>query len=136
MAIQIEYSLNAWSKALGLDEKTLASRLSKAGLPNGGQIPARDVVAALAGSKDATVIRLNTARAERLELENRVRDAELINIPSAERLFWQELLFPLKQELDMMAEKLAPLLTGDESERLTVLRDWWETVKSRFFKEQ
>ena len=79
-AINIEFTVNAWAKALGTTEATLKSKLTKADLPNTGLIPARHVFSALHGEKEASVIRLNNARADKEEQEKRVRDGELVEI--------------------------------------------------------
>ena len=133
--IIIEHSITAWSKALVMHHDTLRGKLDKSGVPKSDLYTARQIFQALHGEKDASVIRNNNAKAEQLEKENRVRDGELVEIPKAERMLWLELLFPLKQEIDLMPEKLSPLLTGDDAGRVTVLRDWWEETKRKLLKE-
>ena len=135
MAVQIEFTLNAWAMALGIEPKTLAKKLTQSSLPNEGQLCARDVFTALSGEKDASIIRLNNAKADELEQDRKVRDKELVEIPTAERLLWLELLGPLKQEMDLMPEKLAPMLSED-SQRVAVLREWVEETKRKILKEK
>ena len=68
-----------------------------------------------------------------MEKENRMRDGELVELPAAERIIWSELLMPLKQEMDLMPNRIG-LLLGGESEK--ILLDWVENVKRRFYKEK
>ena len=131
--INIEFSITAWSKALVMHHETLAGKLSKAGVDKSETYTARQIFTALHGEKDASIIRQNNAKAEQLEKENRMRDGELVELPAAERIIWSELLMPLKQEMDLMPNRIG-LLLGGESEK--ILLDWVENVKRRFYKEK
>ena len=131
MAVQIEHTISAWSKAIGVSESTLEVKLTKEGLPNKGLIRARDIISAMAGERDASIIELNREKTAALALARRKEEGELIDVPTVERLIWQELLGPLKQEMDLMPAKLAPLL-GDDP--VKVLTEWVEETKRKLVK--
>ena len=131
MAVQIEHTISAWSKAIGVSESTLEVKLTKEGLPNKGLIRARDIISAMAGERDASIIELNREKTAALALARRKEEGELIDLPTVERLIWQELLGPLKQEMDLMPAKLAPLL-GDDP--VKVLTEWVEETKRKLLK--
>ncbi len=132
--ITIAFSVSAWSRALGVDFKTLSTRLSKAGLPNRGQIPAQFVFTAMFGKRDASIIRLNNARAEAIEQKNKVVGGQLVELPAVDREFWQTWLWPVRQEVETMPAKLAPLLGGEEAQR--VLTQWAATTTDLFLKQR
>jgi hypothetical protein len=85
----------------------------------------------MAGERDASIIELNREKTAALALARRKEEGELIDLPTVERLIWQELLGPLKQEMDLMPAKLAPLL-GDDP--VKVLTEWVEETKRKLVK--
>lgn len=136
---KISFSLNAWCRAIGIQEKTLAIRLTKAGTKINayGEITARQIIDAMCGGKDESIIRLNNSKAEAIEQKQRVKNGELVDLPVAERVLWAELLFPLKQELDLMPSKLAPLVSPDNPKAAQkLIFEEVEKIKNKLMKRK
>ena len=136
MAIQIAFTINAWSKALGISERTLAIKLTKSGHSiRGREVSAKQILDALTGEKDASLIRLNDAKSTALEQKQKIKDGLLVELPTAERILWAELLGPLKQELDAMPQKLAPMVNPDSAQSAQkILFAWVEDTKKKLLK--
>jgi len=133
----ISFTMNAWCKAIGLQEKTLAIRLTKAGhkIESGQLISAKQIVDAIGGEKDAAMTRLTDERTLALEQKRKLKDSTLVEVPTAERILWAELLGPLKQELDAMPQKLAQLVNPDNTPfAQKTLLDWVEDTKRKLLK--
>ena len=131
--VTIEFTVSAWSRALGVDFKTLSARLFNAGLPNTGKIPAHFVFTAMFGKRDASRIRLLNLQADKLERENKVRAGELVDLPTVETQFWNDWLWPVRTQVEMMPEQLAPLLGGDEAQKILMR---WATSTTEIFLKQ
>ena len=137
MAVQIKFTLNAWAKAIAVQERTLAIRLTKAGFKNNGLISAKEIIDAMCGEKDASIIRLNDAKAKQLEQKEKIRDEVLVELPVAERELWGNLLGPLKQEMDAMPDKLAPLVNPESpASAKKLLFEWTENTKKKLIKNK
>ena len=135
--IDISYSMHAWCKAIGIQEKTLAIKLTKAGHNVGkGKITAKQIVDAVAGEKDAAMVRNLDAKTRAIEQKEKMKDGTLVEIPTAERILWAQLLGPLKQEMDAMPQKLAILINPDNpSSAQAILFNWAEDTKRKMMKQ-
>lgn len=102
----IEHSLQAWATALGVDRKTLETRLVKAGYNpekrgklGGEKLTARKIVDAMVGDKSAAKTRLDEANARRVERENLKDENTLYSRAGIEQLLWSDLLKPLRERI-------------------------------------
>lgn len=122
----ISHTLSAWATALGVEPRTLERQLSRAGinLTKGQKLTAKQIDTARVGEKDLADIREKTARAEKLERENKVEDGKVI--PLEENLAWQQrVLLPVRQRLlalsGTMAHRCNPT---DPTHAQTQLDEW------------
>lgn len=135
---QLTATLFAWQTELCMDGDTLRRKLAKAEIKHEprGLIRAREIIKALVGGKDEALIRKATAEAIAIERENKVADGLLVELPVAEKAIWQALLMPLKQELELMPEKLAALVSPENPEGAQqILQDWVEQIKKQIGNE-
>lgn len=135
--VQIAFKMSAWCRAIGAGEKTLSIKLTKAGhrVPAQGLISAKQIIDAMCGEKDAAVVRNLDAKTRQLEQKEKLKDGTLVEIPTAERILWNELLGPLKQELDAMPQKIAPMVNPDDSPSAQkALFNWVEDTKKKLLK--
>lgn len=125
-------TLDTWSKAIGVDERTLKIRLTKAGVKVEpfGQLTARQIIKAMTGEKDAAVIRKLTAEAEKTEMQNKIRDGQLIELATADRELWFNLYLPFKQALEAMPNEVSPLCVSPDAAR-AALTQHLENIKSK-----
>ena len=74
-------------------------------------------------------------RERRLELEDarKVREGELVNLATVEKLVWEKTLLPLKQAIEIMPEAQATLVNPQNPDHAKkILREWWEKTKQGF----
>lgn len=128
---KLSATVDAWAKALGIQNRTLKVRLTKAGIktPAGAQITAREIFRAL--TDDAGAERTALVKAKRIaqEFENRRMAGELVQIEISDKRVWQDILMPLKSELDLIGDKLAGLVNPENPAMAhRVLSEWSEQV--------
>lgn len=127
-------TVSAWSKALGIEPKTISQRLTKSGIkliPQ-GSYTAKQIFAALNTDRDEARTRKLRAEAALAELELKQLDATLITIAEAEKRLYAGLLLPLANELNYLPEKVAALCNpSDVSLAHKVLTDWAELTKKQ-----
>lgn len=99
----IQHSLQAWATALGMERRTLETRMVKAGheMKKGFKRPyqAKQIFDALLGDKDAEKNRLAAAQATKVELENAETAKQLVRLDIVEEKLWTNLLSPLRDGL-------------------------------------
>lgn len=136
---KIELTLFGWQDELGIEVKTIRSRLIKAGveiIPH-QKLSAYTVLTALSskGEKDEALTRKAMAEAESIERENKKEDGLLIDLPEADKAIWSRVLSPLRTELETMPDRLAGLVNPDEQERAHgILQDWVEQTKKQILE--
>ena len=133
----ISFRIDAWSKATGIHTATLSKKLTKAGhrIESKQLVSAKQIVDAIGGEKDAAMVRLADERTLALEQKRKLRDESLVEIPTADRVLWAELLGPLMQEMDGMPQKLAQLINPDNvAFAQTTLFNWVEDTKRKMMK--
>ena len=129
-------SLNAWATAFGTDSNHFASMLQRAGITFQPMVDinAVDVFKAITfrSEKDEAIARLSNAKAEREEMDNKKARGELMELVQIERTIWNDLLGPLRQELEQMPKNLSGLCNPEKPETAQkVLADWVEATKER-----
>ncbi len=66
-----------------------------------------------------------------------IEEGEMHKRSDVEILVWQQLLLPVRQELETMPSKLGPQCNPEQPEHATkVLSDWWEGLKKLVEKEK
>jgi len=134
----ISFSVNAWCNAIGCDAKTILTKLTKAGhkVESHQLVSAKKILDSFAGEKDVAMTRLTDERTLALEQKRKIKDGSLVEVPTAERILWAELLGPLKQELDAMPQKLAQLVNPDEVKQTEkIIFDHVEEIKRKLMKQ-
>lgn len=98
-ASSIKATLNAWAVNLGMEPRTLETRLRKADveLERFQELSARDVIRALMGDKEAETIRNLKADADRKEREEQEARGELVKWPEVEERITKTMILPLRQ---------------------------------------
>lgn len=130
----ILHPLSAWAKAYGTDFTNMAGKLSRAGVitVKGQDVDAVDIFKAILyrSEKDEAIARQANAKAEEQEMENAQRRKELMEFDQIERIIWNDLLAPLRLELEQMPKSLSALCNPEDQETaLAVLEQWVERTK-------
>lgn len=128
----ISGNIATWAKALGIHRDALTRRLNRSDVKFGAGdlIPARDVYKALSGDKDAAMVRKLQAEAEAQERDNRKEDGELLESAAIEKKLWQDLLQPLRTEIEQMPKTYAAMANPQDPETARkVLEQWVEKTK-------
>ena len=132
---QISASINAWAQALGISHENFCIMLRRADVKyNPGQdLYAPDVFEAITyqSEKDKAVARKANADAESREMENAKTRKELMELAQIEKVVWNDLLQPLRTELEQMPRSLCALVNPEEPETAErVLQQWVEKTKA------
>ena len=129
----IAATLAGWAKSIGIDAETINKALKRndKDFKPGELIPARAVYDALTVGNQLKVAKLRreNAEAEKVERENLVEDGKLIDLAQAEKKLWDELLLPVKVEIEAMPDRMAPLMTGVPETDHEHLTNWKEALK-------
>lgn len=116
--VEVAHSLQAWATALGMERRTLESRLVKAGYSppkkDGNKIPAKKIFVAIVGDKEAETIRA-------LKLDNEERERKAAE-QAGQLCQWEDVQALLNQFL------VAPLVTAMDSAPKDVDWEWLEKV--------
>lgn len=134
----IAFAVNAWASELGCDPMSIIRRMARMEIPykSGELISGRTIVKSMTGDKEAAATAKLLAETERINREERVAKGELVTIAEAEEQVWRKLLAPLKQEIEFLPEKVAPLANPDDIQLAqNALRSWVEEIK-RGIKEK
>ena len=68
---------------------------------------------------------------EALEDEKKIRNKSMVNLGEVDRLIWENILLPLKVQLEAMPDSLGPMANPtDPAAGKKTLREWWEKTKS------
>jgi hypothetical protein len=131
-------TLNAWAVVSGIDQQTLQRRLVKAGMKIEPRtlIPAADIFRVMIGGREEALTRKLNAEALKLEREEKTAEKELVSIPDAEREIWQKWIFPFWQEIQVMPQKLAPLICPEDPARAERILDDWKEQTKKLVKER
>ncbi len=127
--------LNAWSNALGVDFAVLQKMLTRAEIEykSGDLISAQKIFQALTfrNEKDEAIARQANAKAEEQEMINAERRKELMELSQIEKIIWNDLLGPLRLELEQMPKSLCGMCNPEEPDvAQKVLEQWVEKTKS------
>ena len=128
----LAFTVNAWAGAIGCDPKSIVRRLAKQRIPyeSGGLITAHDLIKCFTGDKEAAMVEKLQAETDRIHREELEAQGELVRLPVMEEKIWQRLLMPLRQELELMPEKVSALANpNNPSAALGALRAWVEEIK-------
>lgn len=127
-------SISQAANELGVSRETVRRGLNRNGIKTGepGQTYAlREIFNAVSGDFRFERTRREKAAADKLELENTRERGELVNIPEMERLLWQTIYLPLRNELETLPERLAEIIAPGDAERVKkILRDAVEQMKA------
>jgi len=129
---QISATMTRWAVNLGMHRDALKRRLVESGIPFGDatELTAADVFKASHGDKEKALTRKLNADADDQERKNKVADGELLQLPAIEKKLWQDLLQPLRLEIEQMSEQLAGMCNPESPEVAKgVLRNWTESLK-------
>jgi len=129
---QISATMTRWAVNLGMHRDALKRRLVESGIPFGDatELTAADVFKACYGDKERSITRLNLAKAEEQERENKVAEGQLLELPQIEKKLWVDLLSPLRLLIEQMPESLAGMCNPESPEvAKNVLRTWTESTK-------
>jgi hypothetical protein len=129
---KIAFKVNTWANELGCDPNSIVRRLAKAEIPykSGDLVTGRDLVMAFTGDKEAAMVAKLNAETGRIKREEQVAQGELVTIAQAEDEIWNKLLMPLKQDFELMPEKVASLANPDKPQvAQAALRNWVEETK-------
>lgn len=139
-------SYKSWAQAYGVDLAHLARMLQRAGIEykpgvtgNPGMLDAIDFIKAITfrSEKDEAIARQANAKAEEQEMINAERRKELMELAQIERIIWNDLLAPLRQEIEQMPKSLAAMCNPDDSETaLKVLEQWTDRLKVNLQEEK
>jgi phage terminase Nu1 subunit (DNA packaging protein) len=112
---KVNWTLTNGAAEFSVSPDTLARGLKANGLSVGkGQtFSTKQIAAAIYGDLKVERVRLARARSEKLEMENKIRSGELVNLPVAERELWFNLYLPFKQALEVLPDQLAPLVNPE-----------------------
>jgi hypothetical protein len=138
MADRNKLSLTSAAVAFGVAKETLRRALARAEVKtgDGATFTIRQCHNALAGDVRGERARLLRAQADKQETGNRIRDGALVELPTAERILWAQLIGPLKQEMDAMPQKLAPLINPENpTSAQKMLFDWVDDTKRKMMKQ-
>lgn len=127
-------TVNAWAKAYGVDQGRMATILQRAGIEYkpGTLLDAVDFIKSITfrSEKDEAIARQANAKAEEQEMENAQRRKELMEMAEIERMVWNDLLAPLRQELEQMPKSLSALCNPEDQDTAqAVLEQWVERTK-------
>lgn len=126
---QFTGTIHAWSRALGIEPKTLTQRLTKAEIHTtpGAEITARQVMKAMTGDDRAEKTALIRAKRIAQETENREREGELVEMAVAEKAIWHDTVLPLKREIETMPDSVCALVNPENPALAhSVLTGWAE----------
>lgn len=131
----IEATISAWASAYNCTFDTFEMMLQRAGIKHksGELLSAQDVFQAVSfrSEKDEAIARAANAKAEEQEMENAVRRKELMELSGIEKKIWNDLLAPLRTELEQMPKSLCSLCNPEEPEVAEkVLHQWVEKTKT------
>src|SRR5579872_6539108 len=128
----LSFSAHQWYLALNLHPDTFARKMAEAGVKYEvhGLISALDVHRAMNNEKDRAIARKNTADAISKEISNSEKLGTLFNLPACEKILWNDLLGPLRQEIEQMPQLCSALCNPqDPPTAQKVLEQWKERVK-------
>ena len=140
-SVEITATCSAWAKAYGCEQGAFVEKLQRAGIAYKTGVPlnAVDVFKAITfrSEKDEAMARQANAKAEEIEMENAQRRKELMELAQIERMIWNDLLGPLRTELEQMPKSLGGLCNPDSPETAQeVLANWVEQTKEKLRKEK
>ncbi len=132
---EILASIGAWSQAFGVQQAQFQVMLRRAGIEFKAHhdLSAQDVFKATTfrSEKDEAIARAANAKAEEQEMENAVRRKELMELSGIEKKIWNDLLAPLRTEMEQMPKSLCSLCNPEEPEVAEkVLHQWVEKTKT------
>ena len=133
---EIVATCSAWAQGMGVEQPTLIKMLQRAGVPyiSGTKLNFVDIWKAISfrSEKDEAMARQANAKAEEIEMDNAARRKELMDVAQIQRIIWNDLLGPLRQELEQMPKNLGGLCNPDSPDTAcAVLTDWVEATKQQ-----
>ncbi|MDE2099870.1 MAG: hypothetical protein KGL39_21635 [Patescibacteria group bacterium] len=137
MKNELSGTIAAWSKALHVADETLISKLKRIDyvIKPGQKIPVGPIFKALLGEKDQLKLELLREQKRKEERENNEAEKNLIVISEAEKKLWNDLLAPLKVEVELIADKIAALCNPDHPELAhKQLTAWSEQTKKQILQ--
>lgn len=131
---QIKATFSAWADSCGLTVENLKQKFTRCGLEwkTGVMVPACQVIQAITfrNEKDEAIARQANAKAEEQEMINAERRKELMELAQIEKIVWNDLLAPLRLELEQMPKSLCGMCNPEEPEvAQKVLGEWVEKTK-------
>ena len=130
----ITASINSWALACGTDYNQFARMLKRAGIEftPGQDLSASDAFRAVTfrTEKDQAIARQANARAEQLEMENKVQRKELLDLAQVEKIVWTDCLSPLRTEILNLASQVAPLCQ-DQDTAHKALSQWADSTLAK-----
>ncbi len=98
----IQATLQEWATSLGIERRTLEVKLVKNGIEfekRSRSLTAKQVLDAMIGDFNAEKLRLTSAQAMAVEMENAEKAEVLNKRVDVERIVWEECLSPLRDQL-------------------------------------
>ncbi len=127
-------TLHAWSRALGVEPKTIGQRLTKCGvklIPQ-GSYTAKQIFLALHNDRDEARTRKLFAEAQIAELELKEKEGSLVNYAEAEKVFFTDWMMPAMTEINFIGERCAALANPENpGQAFKVLSEWAEQMKKQ-----
>jgi hypothetical protein len=130
----MKWTINKAASEFRCSRETLTRGLRANGheVAKGNAFTTLQIHSALAGDLKFERVRRERAQADKLEMQNKIRDGQLVELPVAERELYFNLWLPIKQQLDLMPEQLAALCNPEspETARLVIFTHV-EQIKSQ-----
>lgn len=133
----LKFSISKLAEEFGVAHETMRRRLNdnSAKPSKDGQYSIRQGHAALSGDLARQRVRVEKAKADKLELELKIQNGQLVEYQVAEKKI-MELLLPLKNELDYCADKLCALVNPENPDLAhKVLRRWVSEIRTQMRDE-
>jgi hypothetical protein len=137
MNSEISATISGWSKSLNIADETIISRLVKSGykIKPRALVPARKVFEALIDERARTKSAIEAELLRKERRENDEAEKNLVVISEAEKKIWNDLLAPLKVEVELIADKIAALCNPDCPELAhKQLTAWSEQTKKQILQ--
>jgi hypothetical protein len=132
---QVSATLKAWAESLSIDPSTIKRKLARQEIKFEPGVPltAMEIFRALnaESEKDQAITERTREETRAKKRENDIAEKRLHDLDEVERLVWQDLLLPLRHELEQMPAAMCGLCNPQEPESAKkILEQWVEKVKS------
>jgi hypothetical protein len=136
-ALKISHTLRSWSVELGIDPATIKRKLTQQEIEIeiGKPIKGRDIFKALTAESDKELAQTRKANAEAAKVEriNKIESGQLHCKSEIEKGIWQELLQPLRTEMQQMPKAICARCVSPEDAQ-EALQNWVDETFNKLNK--